>query len=203
MEQLTGFSWVKRVEVSLNISGLRNVHTLRGFDNLEFSNVVVLENNFRLKTIEGFGALKEVNYLELEQMDGIDTIQAFDNLEFMGPAGDFSDSFGFFLTSMDGIIHLEGLHKVREAGIVAIQYNENLESIDIMDSVEEIRSLSIRDNPKLSSLGEWPNLRRAHWGIEVHDTPNLRRCEVEALIDQLEERPENVELSGLSDAPCD
>src|SRR5690554_3260638 len=122
LEELTGFSWLKRVEGSLNISGLRSARTLRGFDNLEFSNSVVLENNFSLERIEGFGSLREVNQLKLRYMDGIDTIHSFDNLEYIGPADDLGDdNFGFFLSGMNGMTHLEGLHKVREAGFVVIQ----------------------------------------------------------------------------------
>ncbi|RVU45709.1 hypothetical protein EA187_08050 [Lujinxingia sediminis] len=202
--ELTGFSWLKRVEGNLNISGLRSVHTLQGFDNLEYSNSIIIENNFSLNAIDAFGSLREVNHLKLSSMDGIDSIQAFDHLEYLGPADDLGDdNLGFFLDGMNGITHLEGLHKVREAGFVVIRYNKNLESIDIMESVEEVRSLAIVHNPKVASLGEWPNLRRVHQGIQIEGAPNLRRCEVEALIDQLEERPPTVELSGLSDAPCD
>ncbi|RDV37608.1 hypothetical protein DV096_13980 [Bradymonadaceae bacterium TMQ3] len=204
LEELTGFSWLKRVEAVLYIRSLRSAHTLRGFDNLEYASSVVLERNFSLNTIDAFGSLREVNHLKLSLMDGIDSIQAFDHLEYLGPADDLGDdNLGFFLDGMNGITHLEGLHKVREAGFVVIRYNKNLESIDIMESVEEVRSLAIVHNPKVASLGEWPNLRRVHQGIQIEGAPNLRRCEVEALIDQLEERPPTVELSGLSDAPCD
>ena len=204
LRELTGFSWLKRVEGDLYIRGLRSVHTLQGFDSLEFASAVVLEDNFALKTIDGFGSLREVNHLKLSSMDGIDSIQAFDNLEYLGPADDLGDyNLGFFLDGMNGITHLEGLHKVREAGFVVIRNNKNLETIDIMESVEEVRSLAIVHSPKVASLGEWPNLRRVHQGIQIEGAPNLRRCEVEALIDQLEERPPTVQLSGLSDAPCD
>ena len=105
---------------------------------------------------------------------------------------------------------MAGLESVEVIGgqlLLADQHNiESMEGLESLQEVEYFVILNAEypdDRVKLNSLAGLENLRRIHKALTIENAPNLRRCEAEALIAQLDVPPEVVNLVNLSDEPCD
>jgi len=88
-----------------------------------------------------------------------------------------------------------------ESGGVGIMFNENLTSISGFEKMSEITaSIWIQGNADLRKVDAWPNLTRLN-ALIVDRNRSLDECEVQRILDQLEEEPRSVTIKD-NGAPC-
>ncbi|RAL20144.1 hypothetical protein DL240_18720 [Lujinxingia litoralis] len=202
--KLEGFHFVESVK-GLRFSSMHDLREIDAFHGLTtIEQGISIYENWGLETIEPFASLEHVGFaVGFENNYKLKDLRLLANVRQIGEIGGSYEQ-GLYLSSNKGLKDMTGLESLeRIGGRFRISYETGLESMRGLESLKEVDTLRINYAVELSSLEGLENLQRVNEVLSIENSPKLRRCEVEALVAQLEEPPERVLLSGLSEAPCD
>ncbi|TXC75999.1 hypothetical protein FRC91_10905 [Bradymonadales bacterium TMQ1] len=212
MEGLTtlqGFRFIQEMP-GFGVQSLRDVEVIDLFHGVDSMTGFFIKENPELEIIEPLASLEILEYgANFEGNPKLKDLRALANVRQIGEIGGEYEP-GLKLSNNSSLVDMTGLEKVEViGGRFQIRDHYNLESMRGLDSLGEVETLAIvnsDDDPeyvKLNSLAGLESLRRIHGALVIQNAPNLRRCEAEALVAQLEEPPEEVILVNLNDEPCD
>ena len=213
---------------NLFFSGLEDVTSLKGFNHFE-NDDIRFHLDFRMlngpERVDGFHGITDLGSLDFSGNHSVKEVILFENLERVRSLVEIENNsrlekltiFPNLLSQSDAsrgndfriennpmLREVGDMPLVREMGTLRILNNDSLETFGSLESLEEMHILHFADNPKLTSLPDLSSLKRVEYVIGFQNNPNLRLCEVEALLEQLEEPPQNPTIiEGLSDEPCD
>lgn len=206
---LEGFGFIDELP-GLGVKFTHDLITFDAFDNVETMVGVSVFENPHLEVMETLDSLTHLEHgANFEDNPKLVDLRALANVRQIGEIGG-RHSPGLKLRNNMSLTSMAGLASVEVIGgqlLLADQHNiESMEGLESLQEVEYFVILNAEypdDRVKLNSLAGLENLRRIHKALTIENAPNLRRCEAEALIAQLDEPPEVVNLVNLSDEPCD
>lgn len=208
LQELTGFNFV--VETPGGSFSMHDAVRIDAFHQVSGVSGLTFEDNFSLEDIEPFASLEEVESgVSFRGNPKLKDLRALQNVRQIGTqGGPVSQGLTLerngSLTTMKGLERLEIIYgRLRLIDQVSIESMVGLESLQEVDYFVITNPEDPNTQVELNSLAGLENLRRIHKTFTIENAPNLRRCEAEALIAQLEEPPEVVNLVNLSDELCD
>ncbi|RVU40390.1 hypothetical protein EA187_20150 [Lujinxingia sediminis] len=209
LEAIQGFDFINALP-GLGVMYTYDVEEIDALHSVESMVGVDFRENVKLEIIKPFASLEVLEYgASFEDNPRLKDLRALANVRQIGEIGGEYEP-GLKLLNNNSLVDMTGLERVEViGGRFQIRDQYNLESMRGLDSLREVETLAIvnsDDDPeyvKLNSLAGLESLRRIHKALVIQNAPNLRRCEAEALVAQLEEPPEEVILVNLSDEPCD
>ena len=175
-----------RVGGKFNLSSCVNLKSLEGINSLESVNSLRLFANHKLQNLNGLSALKRVEQsLKIENLGELTSLSGADQLEYIGwklvissnvslpnlyGLPDNLQTLDIEIINNRLIKDLEGFPPINELeGMLLIQDNENLESLEGIGHRTSIGRLELERNPKLLSLMELKDVERFERGVEVYD----------------------------------
>ncbi len=182
---------------------IRGFNGLQRLDNLEIGSRGA---DAKLHTVEGFEGLVQMRTYFIEGMTSLEQVPIPENLRILGDPDapvepPVYTAGGLFMNRL-AVENLKSLSQLEHLSAIDFQNNAELRTLEGLEDFELIRAIAIFNSPKLHTLEHLSSLRRIHF-LSLRDLPNIRYCEVDALLEQLDEPPERLSLNGLSNAPCD
>lgn len=165
--------------------------------------------------------LKELQSLSVYSNDGLESLAGMEDISFVKSCEQCDRQIQIEYNPK--LRSFEGLHNVREVESLSIEGHENLEAIDGFESLERA-SVFISGNAKLKRISGFKNMRNPS-AISITINQNLERidgftsiqrldfltldrnrklnmCDVDRILNQLEEPPEVVEISDSNGPLC-
>jgi len=167
---------LKQITERFTIANNPNLKTLEAFQLLEeiygncwlsLPTLLVEENHFsNLKIIKG---AFQTNYTHFHQLDSVGELKISEN----------------FLDRDT----LNGFASLKKAGILSIQYNENLKSIEGFENLESVHTIFIEHNAKLTSITGFDKLILIEEDFHLDNNPELETLNS---FNQLKEVKQNI-----------
>lgn len=182
-----------------------------------------------MRSIASLRDVREVCASSCSSLDGftVNFNEELTNLKFLrGFRGEISASA--LIQENAKLTSLEGMEGFTEIYWLHILVNKQLTSLTALSNVENVDDLYVKDNTKLDSfnglesLGEvntlriisnegltdiraLANLRRVKRAVHIEDNPNLDRCHIEAVLENVElpSDPTAIEIKGNGDGSCE
>ncbi|RDV36748.1 hypothetical protein DV096_16800 [Bradymonadaceae bacterium TMQ3] len=203
VETIEGLNFLEKAG-EISIGSAQDLHTIQGFEGLESLYRLSLSTNQNLEFVKAFPYVDEIASVELSFNIILPDLSMFERVKRIGLKDELLPAQGLVIDSNYALVDLRGMENVEFISAFYIQYNRGMETLDGLESAEELSYLQVDNNPILHSLGSLgETVKRVPLGIRMMNNPLLKRCEVEAFIAGLEEEPEIVELTNLSEEPCD
>ena len=213
---------------NLFFSGLEDVASLQGFNHFQ-NDEIRSRVSFRMlngpEQVDGFHEVNELSGVELSGNHSVKEVVLFENLTRIRSSveidnnssleklrilpnllsqSDSNRNNDFRIENNPVLREVGDMPLAREMSSLRVLNNDSLETFGSLESLEEMHILHFADNPNLTSLPDLSSLRRVEFVVVFRNNPKLQLCEVEALLEQLEEAPQNPSIiEGLSDEPCD
>jgi len=164
-----------------------------------------------VKDLSFLSEFEEVKILGIKNNRGLESVDGLEWLEKMTPPGCFDCGTSITIEGNPKLRSLKGLRNLKETTTLAIEGNEsladvgvfskfelgtvkisNLPSLTTISGFESMResesNITIRANPNLKKIDAWPNLTKI-FSIVVERNRGLDECEVQRILDQLDEPP--------------
>lgn len=204
VETLDGFGNLEKILGSLYIHFLNGPTSFSGFNNINEFRGIEFANSSTIQEITGFNGLEETwGAVSIFANRELERVEIFDGLKTHGEAATEQALNGIDFKDNPNLVEVAGFTELQEAFALRFVNNATLESIDTFDKLENVSTLVFRDNPELTSLPDFPALRRMEGNLVVVNNPQIRQCDVDRLLAQLDKQPEEINVSGVSDEPCD
>ncbi len=197
---------VERLRIAVSRYELEEIHGFNGLRYLDNLSIGSTGADAVLHTVEGFEGLEQIRSFRIEGMTSLEQVPIPENLRILGdPDAPVEPPLytggALFMNRLD-VENLMSLSQLEHLSAIDLKNNAELRTLEGLEDFELIRAIAIFNSPKLHTLEHLSSLRRIHF-LSLRDLPNIRYCEVDALLEQLDEPPERLSLNGLSNAPCD
>jgi hypothetical protein len=179
---LTNMQRFKQLDY-LSINSNTDLNSLQGLDSLVSVEELILLDNPRIKSLEGFGGLKNVKQLTISSMDSLITasdtdmylLQCDSLTIYNSPVEDFSsfsgvDSFSSVLLLNTRVTDMSWASDVRKINQVRMSYNDALLSFSFDVDGPLIGSLFLNDNVSLTEMNGLTFQDSVH-RIELYNNP--------------------------------
>ena len=149
-----------------------------------------IQRNSQLKSLAGLSGIRRVNLrVRIEKNPKLHNLEGLEGLKTIEDQGDLDT----LLLKWNGLKSLKGLENLTmNNGILWIQTERNLESLDGLESLESLDRLKIINNKSLTSLSGTENLEKVKSRIDIDSNQALPSC----LAENLSER---VKVPGKTD----
>ena len=141
--------------------------------------------------------LVEANGINFDDMHDMESLQGLEDLEVVNKT--------LYLRQNPKLENLHALRSLRRVGTedvgqLDIVDNDSLETLQGLESLQEARVVVIEANDRLRSIEALENLQRIQT-LHVTGNPNLPRCQIERLVEQLQ--PDYVRIRGNGTGSCE
>lgn len=176
---------------------IRGFHGIEKLDRLEIGGTGSLLP--KVVRIEILDQVESIEILNLFSLSGVEEIPLPKNLRFVtGP--EQQSELNIYRANL--IENLAPLSQLEIISALVLRSNDSLKTLEGIEHIEEMDGLTIDGNPELYTLEHLYSLRRLN-RLSIDESPKIRRCDVDALLEQLEEQPIIGRLEGLSEDPCE
>lgn len=204
---IDGFSNLGQIK-SLEVETPYDLRTVEGFENLieVRDHIHITTREGPLESFGGFGSVEMVGDMWVRNNLNLESFTALGNLENVSGRTPGHHQWRNQALSFDDnpkLVEINDFPHLELVPVIRMLNNESLVTPPDFPSVREVNTIAIGDHPQLERLPDFSSLRRIHQTLMVTNSPNIRQCEVDALLAQLDEAPETIQVYGLSDEPCD
>ena len=170
---------------------------------------VFLEDLPALTTLQGLGNLSSIASLTVDGVQGFTNFRGLENLrtvtndisfwklsgpvDLTGLAG-VSSAESLYVTKSVSLKSLQGLDWIPKMKSISIENNQELTELGALRGVEEAGSVSITKNPKLEKLNGLTALKKLQDKLEVSDNAALPACHAEGLAKKLRDLGNTCEM---------
>jgi len=192
-----GFHTARSIRIGNSHHGVTDLRFLKHFKAIGY--LAIIGNN----NIESLDGLEWIEVLVPNDCEGCGSsivIEGNPRLRSLNALRNLREVGGITIEHNDALEVVNGFSKL-ESGRVKIMFNHGLKSIAGFEQMREIDSnITIRGNSNLSKVDAWPNLRKLN-ALFVDRNRNLDECEVQRILDQLDEPPGTITIAD-NGAPC-
>jgi hypothetical protein len=185
------------VEETLFIRGNEYLQSTEGIT-LKDDARLSLKDNSSLRELEGMSSVKNLQSLTFEGNNELTSLGSLQNLARVG--GDESSVLWFWQTSIQDFSALDGI-EIKEGTNVLFQTNAQLTTLPQLEG--KAAYVTLTNNKRLTDVSGLLGLDKLYQ-VDVGNNPNLPRCHVEEVVDQLEfyeesNRPIIIQGNGSGD----
>ena len=192
INNLSSFKNIEKIEGDFNIVNCESLVSLEGLEKLSKSSILSIGNvNIKdLKPLNSLiitGGLRIVSCANLESFDGLqnlreapEVMRITDNprLKNMDAIENIESVFGIWINNNDSLKTLPNFHKLDKVStegntINFITNNDNLISLNGLDSIKYCAIFEIKRNPRLKSLEGLQNLKAARDWLDISENDSL------------------------------
>jgi len=177
-----------------------SVKDLSFLSHFEYVKTLEVKGNRGLETLNGLEWIESMVSTNCDGCGASIVIEANPKLRSLAGLRNLIESDGIRIDRNDSL-EAENVFPKLKSGGVAFVRNQTLTTISGFESMIEIdSSITIRSNTNLRKVDAWPNLTKLN-ALAVEGNRSLDECEVQRILDQLEEVPRTVIISD-NGSPC-
>ena len=181
-EDLTAFAGIRCIGGRLDVHSSPELRSFRGLDDLVHVTTIQLSNLPEVTTLDGLGALEEVEAFLIYDYDGKSGFQSLDGLEGLHTVQTLSISGPRELTQVNA---LRRLTEATDVSFVNLPGLTDLSGLGALTSVEG--NLGIDRNDYLTTLAGFDALEFVGGDVYVGRNPALPQADAEAWVDAIDE----------------
>ena len=189
LKSLHGLEALESISTFFFVRHNAHLPDLQGLDNLrEVGRQFTIDLNPMMTTLRGLEALETVEYLSIDEMDGLETTSGLAGLRSLSRVSIENNPSLQTIEGFDGLeqvtnidildnpqlVTISGFPALREFTSLTVERNRSLTTIEGFEALETAVQLLIRDNASLRTIEGFGALTDVTSAIELYDNPQLR-----------------------------